>query len=150
MEAKNPETVEVPVEQPTITFTYRNWRGEVAERTVRPLRFWRGSTEWHPEEQVFLQAHDVERGVVRDFAVRDIIFDPAALTERDKRIGELEAVVREVDGCFQAALCEGLNERLAEADGDVGSLKDLVERRLLFAGEAAAALLSAAEKDKAQ
>lgn len=73
----------------------------------------------------------------------------AALAEKDKRIGELEADIREIDECFQAALCEGLNERLAEAEGDAASLKGLVERRLLFAGEAATrSLLSAAEKGR--
>lgn len=37
-----------------VTLTYRNWRGEVAERTIIPRRVWFGSTEWHPEPQWLL------------------------------------------------------------------------------------------------
>jgi uncharacterized protein YutE (UPF0331/DUF86 family) len=37
------------------------------------------------------------------------------------------------EDCFNAALCEGLNEVLAETTDE--RLKDLVERRLLFAHE---------------
>lgn len=53
-------------------FTYRNWRGEVSERRVAPLKLWFGRTAWHPEPQWFLMARDLEKDVVRDFAMRDI------------------------------------------------------------------------------
>ena len=36
-----------------------------------------------------------------------------------------------VQGCVDAAFIEGLAEALAEHSGDVGGLRDLVERRLL-------------------
>lgn len=59
-----------------ITVRYRNWRGETAIRTIVPIRIWHGATEWHPEAQWLMEAVDSERGVVRDFALRDM--NPAA------------------------------------------------------------------------
>lgn len=47
----------------------------------------------------------------------------------------LEARLIEVKGCFDAAICEGLNEVLAETSDE--RLKDIVERRLLYAFDAA-------------
>jgi predicted DNA-binding transcriptional regulator YafY len=57
-----------------ISFTYKNWRGESSRRTALPLRIWYGSSEWHPENQWFLRAHDMEKGEERDFALADIVF----------------------------------------------------------------------------
>jgi hypothetical protein len=52
------------------------------------------------------------------------------------RIEELEGALQEVSGCFDAAYAEGLSERLAEADQDVGTLADLILRRLVYAHHA--------------
>lgn len=49
---------------------------------------------------------------------------------------------KEVIGCFDAAIAEGLNERIGELEREVGSLNDLVTRRLLFAYDAAKAQLN--------
>lgn len=54
---------------------YTNYRGERAVRTITPRYFFVGSTEWHPETQVFLRAHDHEKEADRDFAVKDFHFD---------------------------------------------------------------------------
>jgi hypothetical protein len=54
-----------------VTLTYTNWRGETAERTILPQRVWFGATDWHPEPQWLLTAIDVEKGVERDFALKD-------------------------------------------------------------------------------
>lgn len=59
-------------EGPPLTFTYRNYRGEVAERTAIPKRLWWGSTEWHPEPQWFVTAFDLEKQAARDFAWKDM------------------------------------------------------------------------------
>lgn len=59
---------------PPLTFSYKNWRGESATRRVRPLRMWFGSTEWHSEPQWFLEALDIDKNQVRDFALVDISF----------------------------------------------------------------------------
>lgn len=52
---------------------YKNWRGETSERTIRPIKIWFGSTEWHPSKQWLLTALDVDKDVERDFALTDII-----------------------------------------------------------------------------
>lgn len=58
-----------------------------------------------------------------------------ALTDQ---LAAAQAALTEVRGCFDAALSEGLLERLAELDvHDVGSLADLVHRRLMYAHAAA-------------
>jgi predicted DNA-binding transcriptional regulator YafY len=56
-------------------FTYTNWRGETRPRRVQPQRIWFGTTEWHPEKQWFIEAVDLEGGAMRDFALRDMVFD---------------------------------------------------------------------------
>lgn len=63
-----------------ITFTYRNWRGEVAQRVVRPIAIRFGATEYHPRPQWLMQAFDLEKQAVRDFAMSDLSdIDPADL-----------------------------------------------------------------------
>ena len=52
---------------------YRNWRGETNIRRILPDHIWFGATEWHPEHQWLLDALDVEKGVNRTFAIRDIL-----------------------------------------------------------------------------
>lgn len=58
----------------TLTFFYKNWRGEQGYRTVKgvPL-IWYGNTEYHKEDQWFLKAYDVEKDAIRDFALADIV-----------------------------------------------------------------------------
>ena len=53
---------------------YTNHAGVRAMREIVPhaLRF--GSTEWHPEPQWLLDAHDVAKDDVRTFAMKDIHF----------------------------------------------------------------------------
>lgn len=58
------------------TLVYRNWRGEVSERKITPIKVWYGSTEWHPEEQWLLNAYDHEKAAVRDFALADFMGSP--------------------------------------------------------------------------
>lgn len=55
-----------------LIFTYRNWRGEVATRRAIPQHVYFGATEWHPEPQWLMRAFDVDKGEVRDFAMRDM------------------------------------------------------------------------------
>lgn len=51
---------------------YRNWRGETGVREIFPKSVYFGVTQWHPEPQWFLLAHDVSKGATRDFAMTDI------------------------------------------------------------------------------
>lgn len=78
----------------------------------------------------------------------------AALAQRDRRIAELEEraeraerALREVDGCFEAAYIEGLADRLSESPQGLGSLPDLIVRRLLPARDAAVSALASAPSD---
>lgn len=57
----------------SLRLIYRNWRGEVAARTILPKRIWYGQTDWHPESQWLLEAYDLEREAERSFALRDIM-----------------------------------------------------------------------------
>ena len=50
--------------------------------------------------------------------------------------------LEKVVGCFDAAITEGLHERIGENDRALGSLNDLVTRRLLFAYDAAMSQLT--------
>jgi hypothetical protein len=52
-----------------LRFRYLNYRGESAERRVRPLDVWCGSLPEHhgDEPHWFLRAHCLDRGATRDF-----------------------------------------------------------------------------------
>jgi hypothetical protein len=51
---------------------YTNHRGETAERTIRPLHVWFGSTQWHTDPQWLLKAVDMQKNEERDFALKDV------------------------------------------------------------------------------
>ena len=57
-----------------IRFTYTNWRGEVAVRHAVPIRLAWVITDWHPEPQWIMFAHDLDKGQPRTFALRDCDF----------------------------------------------------------------------------
>lgn len=54
----------------TIRFEYRNWQGVVATRRARVISLVYGVTEWHPEPQWLLEAVDLEKDLVRLFALQ--------------------------------------------------------------------------------
>lgn len=51
---------------------YTNYKGEKGHRNIIPERIWFGSTEWHNEQQWLLDAWDVEKEAIRNFALKDI------------------------------------------------------------------------------
>ena len=55
-----------------VTIDYTNHRGERFTRTIRPVRIWFGSTEWHDQDQWMLEAHDYSRNALRNFSLADI------------------------------------------------------------------------------
>lgn len=57
----------------TFNFVYRNYKTEIAERHVRPIRFWYGHTPTHKEDGWFLCALDVDKDAQRDFYCDDIL-----------------------------------------------------------------------------
>lgn len=55
-----------------VRIDYTNWRGERSTRLISPLLITFTSNEWHAEPQWLLSALDVDKGVVRTFALKDI------------------------------------------------------------------------------
>ncbi len=55
-----------------VVIVYTNWKGETAERPIKPIELWFGSTQWHPDEQWLLKAIDIQKNEQRDFALKDI------------------------------------------------------------------------------
>jgi hypothetical protein len=55
-----------------VVIDYTNWKGERSTRTIIPIGLRFGASEWHADEQWLLEAHDVERGVTRTFAMVSI------------------------------------------------------------------------------
>ena len=53
---------------------YRNWRGEVGWREVRPVELFWGKNDYHPEEQWLLHCLDAGKGEARTFALGDFLF----------------------------------------------------------------------------
>jgi hypothetical protein len=56
----------------TLHVLYENHRGVTAVRHILPHYIWFGSTEWHPQEQWFLNGLDLDKGVERSFTLRDM------------------------------------------------------------------------------
>lgn len=56
----------------TVKILYTNYRGEKGYREILPEKIWFGSTQWHKEEQWLLDALDVKKGELRNFAMKDI------------------------------------------------------------------------------
>lgn len=56
-----------------VVILYRNWRDETAVRRVVVVRWWFGSTQWHPEPQWLLTADEPGTGKRRDFAQAGIL-----------------------------------------------------------------------------
>lgn len=56
-----------------ITVRYKNYRGDVALRTIVPIKIWFGSTEFHPHQQWILTVWDCDKQAERDYALCDIL-----------------------------------------------------------------------------
>jgi hypothetical protein len=56
-----------------VIIRYTNYRGHTDDRRIIPVGIRFGSTEWHPDEQWLLDAFDVDRGVDRSFALKDVL-----------------------------------------------------------------------------
>lgn len=60
------------LDQETIEFIYKNHRGEISERTVTPQYVTFADTPYHRPAQWIMHAHDHAKGLVRNFAMRDM------------------------------------------------------------------------------
>lgn len=56
-----------------IRVRYRNWRGEVAVRSILPLRVYWGCNMYHVEPQWLLECTDMQNGENRDFAMGGVL-----------------------------------------------------------------------------
>jgi hypothetical protein len=55
-----------------IKVEYTNYRGEKGVRTIVPLSFFFGTTEYHPKEQWLIKLWDVDRQAERIYALQEI------------------------------------------------------------------------------
>jgi hypothetical protein len=55
-----------------ITIVYTNWKGETSIRRILPKQISFGSNEWHPTPQWLLEAYDLDKKDIRNFALKDI------------------------------------------------------------------------------
>lgn len=67
----------------TVTFVYKNHRGEVSRRTVTPYELKFKTSQWHEVAQWLLEGWDHDKEAFRTFALKDISgwrpIDPALL-----------------------------------------------------------------------
>ena len=57
-----------------VFIVYKNWKGVVGHRKIRPINIWYGKTEYHPQEQWFINATDLDKSEERNFAIGDIMY----------------------------------------------------------------------------
>ena len=55
-----------------LSFTYKNWRGEVSVRRVHPISVRFGTNDWHKEPQWLMLATDTGKNEEREFAMQDM------------------------------------------------------------------------------
>lgn len=55
-----------------IEFTYKNWRGETGRRRAEPRSIRFGTSPYHTEPQWLMSAIDLDKGQLREFAMRDM------------------------------------------------------------------------------
>jgi len=61
-----------PESEETVTFIYKNYKGVVASRKVKPIKIWYGTTQWYKEKQWLVWGYDYHKNDYRDFALKDI------------------------------------------------------------------------------
>lgn len=55
-----------------ITFQYTNYKGVVSSRNATVIGLHYGSTEYHPETQWLLEGFDLDKNVIRVYALKDM------------------------------------------------------------------------------
>lgn len=55
-----------------VVIVYKNWKGEVGTRLIRPKQLWFGTNAWHHEPQWLLDAVDLDKGAERTFAMAGV------------------------------------------------------------------------------
>ena len=57
---------------PMVEVRYTNWKGQTSLRKIEPIKIFKGSNEFHPEEQWLLKCFDLEKNAERTFAMQGI------------------------------------------------------------------------------
>ena len=70
--AQLPAELTAKMQANPIKVRYTNYRGETAVRTIVPINFYFGKTEYHPEEQWLIRLWDVDRNAERIYALKEI------------------------------------------------------------------------------
>ena len=63
------------MQQLSIKFIYKNYKGVIAERHVAPKNIFYGGSDYHSGQgdKLFLSAYDLEKETTRHFLIEDII-----------------------------------------------------------------------------
>lgn len=117
---------------PALVVQYRNYRGEVALRSIVPIGApFHGATEHHPKASWILPVFDVERGVEREFTMDDMV-PLAAMDGCRETVASITSWARDTFGepkGVQRPLLRLVNE-VVEACIAAGLTYDVVQERL--------------------
>ena len=63
------------MQQLSIKFIYKNYKGVIAERHVVPKNIFYGGSDYHSGQgdKLFLSAYDLEKEITRHFLIEDIV-----------------------------------------------------------------------------
>lgn len=66
------DEIKYPISDRPVRILYKNYKGKEKYRDIIPLKLFYGSNQWHPEPQYLLQAFDLDKKEVRDFALNNL------------------------------------------------------------------------------
>lgn len=79
-------------QRPPAPIRYRNWRGEVRDRKIAPIRvFWGSAPPWHPDPCWLMEARDLDIGEIRTFKLADVLSWDVTSAPVDAPVSESEA-----------------------------------------------------------
>lgn len=85
-----------------IVINYTNWKNDTRDRVIEPINIWFGLSKWHPGNQWFLKALDVEKQEERDFPLFNINssreYSTEETAEQSVKTGALKEVKLFTDG----------------------------------------------------
>lgn len=112
--------------------TYKNYRGEVAERRIQPIRVDFDATDWHPEPQWLLIAYDLDKQAERTFALKD--FNPIQTYEEEKAAdiatpvkGLIERLRNGVSSRIERNECNDGEYRIDDISGATATMKEAAD-----------------------
>jgi hypothetical protein len=105
-----------------LSFDYTNYKGDKSRRTVTPVAYRWGGSQWHPEPQWLMMALDHDKGEPREFAMKDmtnIVSHPFPVMKADATYqSPLRDLITRIDIVAQNHLA------YSQACGAIGNLRD--------------------------